>query len=251
MLDAMVTTSTALIGIESKRFEPFRRNSNTSFTDTYLRQVWGDRMSGYQAIRDDIRKGEKPYHFLDAGQLVKHALALRSEVHRRGGKLSPVLHYVYAEPKQWPSGKGIDPKEIRRHRKEILRFGQAVQNDEVSFLACSYRDLLRQWKAQAKKAIADHANAVFLRFEPWGISGLKPGWRDSKVWMDTATHLYMKNREGRLLGKPLGRPQIADAEMNVACVCAGYASRFFTRYLYRSDGGPRSRLTSRVRRIGI
>ena len=37
--DALVTTSTALIGIESKRFEPFRRNSDTSFTDTYLAGV--------------------------------------------------------------------------------------------------------------------------------------------------------------------------------------------------------------------
>ena len=69
-------------------------------------------MSGYQAIRDEIRMGEKPYHFLDAGQLVKHALALRSEVHRQGGNLSPVLYYVYAEPKQWPR-RGL----VRKGRK--------------------------------------------------------------------------------------------------------------------------------------
>ena len=174
MLDVLVTTSSALIGIEAKRFEPFRRNSSPSFSDSYLRPEWGDRMSGYQAIRDEIRKGKDSYRILDAAQLVNRALALRSEVHRREGAPNRVLYYVYAEPKHSPSEKAIDQDEVEKHKKEIHRFGQTVRDDEVSFLAWSYRDLLRQWKAQPNRAIADHADRVFLRFEPWGkISGLK------------------------------------------------------------------------------
>ena len=97
MLDVLVTTSSALIGIEAKRFEPFRSNHSPSFSDAYLRREWGNQMKGYQAIRDEIRQGKNTYHFLDAAQLVKHALALRSEVHRGDANLSPVLYYVYAE----------------------------------------------------------------------------------------------------------------------------------------------------------
>ena len=48
-LDALVTTRRALIGIESKRYEPFRREygPKTRFSDAYWRPVWGDQMSGY------------------------------------------------------------------------------------------------------------------------------------------------------------------------------------------------------------
>ena len=236
VLDVLVTTSSALIGIEAKRFEPFRSNHRPSFSDTYLRREWGDRMGGYEAIRDEVRKGKNTYRFLDAAQLVKHALALRSEVHRDDANLSPVLYYVYAEPKHWPCGEEIDQKKVRKHEVEIRRFGQAVRDNEVSFLACSYRDLLRQWKTQCNRAIADHADEVFLRFEPWGkISGLKLGWGDAQVWMDTATHLYMRNVENGLLQERLKYPQLS--ELNVACVCAGYAFEILYKILVQVGWG--------------
>ena len=236
VLDALIATSSALIGVESKRFEPFRQTTRKPMADTYLREEWGGRMAGYQAVRDEIRRERNAYDFLDAGQLVKHALALRSEVHRRAGELSPLLYYVYAEPKQWPSGKPISPGEVRKHEQEIDRFSEAVRDDEVGFRACSYRNLLREWKAQPNKAIADHAGAVFLRFEPWGkVSGLKLGWGDAQVWMDTATDLYMRNLKESLAGEQLRYTQLS--EMNVACVCAGYAFEILYKVLVQVGWG--------------
>ncbi|MCY4613766.1 MAG: hypothetical protein OXB94_09115 [Nitrospira sp.] len=41
VLDCLVTTVSALIGIESKRFEPFRGKKAASFCDAYWREVWG------------------------------------------------------------------------------------------------------------------------------------------------------------------------------------------------------------------
>ena len=84
VLDCLVATPSALIGIESKRFEPFRGHRAAVFSEAYWRPVWGDRMKGYECIRDSLRETPRRYAFLNAEQLVKHAFALRSEVHRAG-----------------------------------------------------------------------------------------------------------------------------------------------------------------------
>ena len=70
----------ALIGIESKSSEPYR----PSLRDAFWRPVWGERMRGYEGIRERLRHNPAGgFAPLDAAQLFKHALALRSQVHRR------------------------------------------------------------------------------------------------------------------------------------------------------------------------
>ena len=62
VLDCLVETPSALIGIESKRFEPFRSRRPLSLSDAYWRPVWGDRMGGYERIREAIAiVGLRPY----------------------------------------------------------------------------------------------------------------------------------------------------------------------------------------------
>ena len=78
VLDVLIATSAALIGIESKRFEPFRDKPDARFTDTYWREVWGDCMNGYQGLRDMLNENASHYTYLKADQLVKHALGLRT-----------------------------------------------------------------------------------------------------------------------------------------------------------------------------
>ena len=89
-LDAVVWTATQLIGVESKRYEPFRAGAKrASFSVAYDRPVWGERMNGYSAVRDRLRDGSLGFDHLDATQLVKHAYGLRTEGLRR--RLQPVL----------------------------------------------------------------------------------------------------------------------------------------------------------------
>lgn len=168
-LDVLVETSTALIGIESKRYEPFRHKAETELSDAYRRPVWGDAMARYERVRDDLRDGDARYSRLDAGQLVKHAFGLRTAVHREGGlpERRPVLFYVYAEPERWLGGKGkpVSQADIHAHRVEIARFASSVEGDEVVFRACSYRDLLTVWRASPKDDIRSHAVAVSERFD--------------------------------------------------------------------------------------
>ena len=167
-LDALVVTPSALIGVESKRFEPFRTASPV-FAKAYFGPVWGDRMKGYEGVRDQFNGSDRPLVGLDKAQLVKHAFALRTQV-SSGGKfegLKPILFYLYAEPDTWPrSGKPIDDDAKATHREEISRFAQDVEGDEVWFGACSYRELLATWEQSEKPEVREHARAVIRRFSP-------------------------------------------------------------------------------------
>jgi hypothetical protein len=75
-LDAVVITPTHLIGVESKRFEPFRDTQTVSLSSAFDRPVWGPQMGHYATMRDALRSGEVRFHHLDAAQLVKHAFGL-------------------------------------------------------------------------------------------------------------------------------------------------------------------------------
>ena len=95
-LDAVVQTPTTLIGIESKRFEPFRDVKSVSLSDAYDRPVWGENMKGYERMRDRLRSGQEGFVHLDAAQLVKHAFGLVTEGRRR--TRMPVLFYLLPNP---------------------------------------------------------------------------------------------------------------------------------------------------------
>lgn len=169
VLDVLLGTSSALIGVECKRFEPFRDEPQAHFSNAYWRDVWGDCMSGYQRIRDALRENANLFKSLKADQLVKHALGLRTRT--RIGKeyagLSPVLFYLYAEPDLLPNSiKRISDEAKAVHRDEIRNFAQSVRGDEVRFVACTYRVLLATWSRNANPQIQGHARAVVCRYSP-------------------------------------------------------------------------------------
>lgn len=167
-LDAIVELPTALVAIESKRYEPFRKRGKVSLSNAYWSPVWGERMGGCCSIRDDLRAGTLVFHRLDAAQLVKHAFGLRTTVHRvdhSQGK-TPVLLYLYAEPASWPDGRKISHDDMARHRNEIDLFADRVAGDEVHFVALSYRALLDAWRKSPDATVRAHADAIEAAFAP-------------------------------------------------------------------------------------
>lgn len=158
-LDAVVETDSHVFGVESKRFEPFRDAKSVNLSDAYDRDVWGDRMAPFTAMRDRLRADGGGYRHLDATQLVKHAFGLVTEG-RRLGK-APVLLYLYAEP-TYRGATPIPAMAIERHRAEIADFAAAVTGAKVRFAACSWREWLSGWTDDAR----DHADALIARFRP-------------------------------------------------------------------------------------
>lgn len=163
-LDAVIETPTMLIGVESKRYEPYRGHGALAFADTYLRPVWGENMRRYSALRDAIRADPRLWRHLDAAQLVKHAYALRTQIQRDGGVKTATLLYLFAEPESFAAGTRIPDSKRAAHRAEIARFAEAVAGDEVRFVALGYRDLLASWSASPKADIQCHARQVAAHF---------------------------------------------------------------------------------------
>ena len=158
-LDAVVITESHLIGVESKRFEPFRDKKSVSLSSAYDRLVWGDAMGPYEAMRDRLRSGETTFKYLDAAQLVKHAFGLVTDARRTSKR--PVLVYLFAEPAEL-AGKAIAPAILAQHRDEISDFAGAVAGAEVTFDALSYREWIRSFEGDA----ATHGQRILDTFAP-------------------------------------------------------------------------------------
>ena len=134
-------------------------------------------MPRYEGVRDALREDAHVYSHVDAAQLVKHAFALRTQVHRTGPHrgLRPILMYLYAEPLSW-AGTGLPVEEEHkvRHRSEIAAFERRVSGDEVRFVSCSYDRLLETWSTAADEDTRSHVKAVIKRFFPGqGLVGLQ------------------------------------------------------------------------------
>jgi len=156
-LDAAVETATHLIGVESKRFEPFRDSKLAKLSPKYSSHRWDEGMERWCAMRDCLRADPAAFRHLDAAQLVKHGYGLVAEAKRRG-KL-PVLLYLYAEPTE---GRAIPVETIADHRSEIVRFAEVVTGSTVRFAACSWRE----WLTNFPPLLTAHADRVIARFHP-------------------------------------------------------------------------------------
>jgi hypothetical protein len=161
-LDTVVTTATTLVGVESKRYEPFRPGKASTFSEAYDSRDWGSGMARFTAMRKALEEGRQVYRCLDAVQLVKHAYALRTQGLKRAK--GAVLVYLHAAPATWASGKPVSTEAIARHQAEIADFARAVQGDAVTFVPVRWADLLAEW-AKAP-ALAAHAAAITARFGP-------------------------------------------------------------------------------------
>lgn len=159
-LDAAIETQTHLIGVESKRFEPFRDTKVAKLSDAYDRPVWGDAMAPFEEMRDALRSRPGRFGLLDAAHLIKHAFGLVTDARRNGKR--PHLHYLYAEPYS-RKGKAIAEELWLSHRAEISEFANAVAGAEVTFSACSYREWLSTWRGAE---LERHAKNVLDTFAP-------------------------------------------------------------------------------------
>lgn len=142
-LDVAVETHTTLIGIESKRYEPYRPQKLNGFAEVYDRPVWGEKMGNYTKLRDELVSGDVGYRALDAVQLIKNAYGIYTRAEKRA--TGAVLVYLYAEPAAWASGKPVDAKRIALHRREVGDFAVRVAGDSVAFVPLRWTDLLDQW----------------------------------------------------------------------------------------------------------
>lgn len=159
-LDAAILTATTLVGVDSKRYEPFRPAKTPTFSEAYEKRDWGQGMAAYDGLRSALSDGSLAYRHLDAVQLVKHAYGLRTQAHRQAR--GAVLVYLHAAPALWANGKPVDPAAHTRHAAEVADFARRIKAQDVTFIPLRWSDLLAQWTGIA--ALAQHAAAITARF---------------------------------------------------------------------------------------
>ncbi len=157
-LDVLIETPEHIVGVESKRYEPFRGGHHAYFSLAYSRDVWGTEMGPYEDMRDKLTRSPQKFAHLDAAQLVKHAFAIRTqamETKKRG-----VLAYLYAEPCRWPDNRPVAAAARKAHSREVGLFQQAVRGAEVGFAVCKYKELLAAMRLAPIIEVRRHASAV-------------------------------------------------------------------------------------------
>ena len=139
-LDVVLECDDHLIGIESKFLEPFTSTRPfASFSDSYFpegRKLWGE-LGLYRcgAVAAGIRCGELEFRFLDAPQLLKHALGLW-----RHDRAAVSLWCLYFEL-SGDLGAELD--------RELSAF-RGLVGDELNFEAHSYQDVVERLAADAE-----------------------------------------------------------------------------------------------------
>jgi len=162
-LDVVIETDEQFIGIESKRYEPFRDETKIEFSSAFDRDVWGRNMDPFNVMRKAISSRRKQYAHLDAAQLVKHAYGLYSQAKKRGKAAR--LIYLYSEPTEYPNGRHIPHRSFLEHAEEVSDFADAVLGADVQFASLRFTDLLKNWIAEGTNTLRDHAIEMQKRYD--------------------------------------------------------------------------------------
>jgi hypothetical protein len=129
-LDVMLTSSRAAmlpVAIESKFTEPYQSWPKKLLKDSYFRKpaTW-DSLNSCRAVGESLKA--HPFEYLDAGQLLKHIIALTREF----GSRRFILLNVWYDVKDSNAADG--------YRKEVAEFSRLVA-EEVLFRAETYQDV--------------------------------------------------------------------------------------------------------------
>lgn len=143
-----------VLGVESKCTEPFNRHE-AHFKPAYaeatakLPRRWREEYE--RLVEDPLR-----YRYLDAAQLIKHCLGLRTRFDER--RLT--LAYIYWTPS---NADEVGPSVI--HTAEVAEFVDRVDDPKMPFVALSYRSLWDEWSTPAQPPwLREHAAALRRRY---------------------------------------------------------------------------------------
>ncbi|MDF1836174.1 MAG: hypothetical protein P1U62_15040, partial [Alteraurantiacibacter sp. bin_em_oilr2.035] len=130
-----------------------RDRKEAKLSAAYDRDVWGEGMEPWCAMRDLLRAEPRRYRYLDAAQLAKHAFGISTQAHKCGKE--PVLLYLFAEPPDAAS-----PEIFTVHREEIADFADQVRGGRVRFASCSWSEWLDNFAGE----VAAHGERVRQAF---------------------------------------------------------------------------------------
>lgn len=173
-LDVVATGPTGLVAIESKCTE-YLSPKVAVFSPRYA-GISDERAHGtwFAEMRRLVEAQGQGYRWLDAAQLIKHALGLS---HGRADR--PVtLVYLWWEPLDHHASPIF-----AEHRAEVAAFAARVAGGSLAFLPLTYADLWDAWAARGDEELARHVTRLRARYavRVWDADHLHLG-RQSPLW---------------------------------------------------------------------
>jgi hypothetical protein len=128
-VDVEFTGASKPTAVESKFTEPYSKGGK-SLGKAYVETpgVWG-KYTRCELLASQIVSGEKVFEHLDAPQLIKHILGLKTKY----GEASFTLLYLWYD---------FESAEANKHRQEIQTFENSIE-DEIDFKQLTYQDLFK------------------------------------------------------------------------------------------------------------
>ena len=151
-LDLLLTLADGQrIGIESKFVEPYRGKDYDLLPKYFPSGLgyWSNAgLLRAQSLANEMRGRWK---YLDAPQLLKHMLGLRSE------QPEAIVQLIYV----WYD---TDFDDAKAHRAEIERFSDSISGDVVRFSAISYQDLFKSLRDSSPDSSPEWASYLSERY---------------------------------------------------------------------------------------
>lgn len=154
-LDVLLERSDRVVAIESKCTEHLSAHT-ARFSSAYLTGIHDARReSGW--YRELLRLVDAPraYRWLNAAQLIKHALGL---MHCHPDRRVALLHLY------WESFNAIDVAPFGEHRLETSAFAERVVGHRLQFEALSYAGLWASWDGMAPSWLSAHLRELRERY---------------------------------------------------------------------------------------
>jgi hypothetical protein len=156
-LDVVLKAPGQLLAIESKLTEHLAGTQRAEFSAAYPSVVPGLLDRHWQQLHARLQANPTAFEFVNAAQLVKHALGLR--------KCFPAheitLLYLYWEPTN-----AVEHSTFAAHAAEVAELRAKLADSELSFEPLTYASLWGQWDAQpADQALRDHVRLLRARYD--------------------------------------------------------------------------------------
>ncbi len=156
-LDVLVESPNRIVAIESKCTEHLKQHA-AKFSAKYVERIMDERCeTSWFRVMKFLTDNPFAYCWLDAGQLVKHALALLHTYPKR----RVTLLYLFWEPTNPSSFPTFE-----QHRTEIARFAESVDGDGPAFVSMSYQELWESWDLQVGPDwLSTHLRRLRVRYD--------------------------------------------------------------------------------------
>jgi hypothetical protein len=161
-LDCVVWDDTRILAVESKLCEHLAPGHTAEFRESYEREAPFAHES-WAALYDLLLREPDHFVYLDAAQLLRHYLGLRTQVEKCGdhARKRAKLTYLYWEPEDAKAHPAC-----MTHRDEVAEIRQLASDPVIPFFALSHGELWKSWEGDDQPPwLREHVRLLRERYD--------------------------------------------------------------------------------------